>query len=71
MELFDITKQNISLQIDNILEREEWMRENKLIEESIILIGPSGARKSTVAEILKNITGMPRLCIKCKYFLFY
>lgn len=36
---------------------------NKLFEESIILIGPSGAGKSEVAEILRKITGMPRICL--------
>lgn len=35
----------------------------KLYEESIILIGPSRAEKSTVAEELKKKTGMQRLCL--------
>lgn len=35
----------------------------KLYDESIILIGPSGTGKSTVAEELRKKTNMPRLCL--------
>lgn len=37
--------------------------DKKLYKESIILIGSSGAGKSTVAEELHKITNMPRLCL--------
>ena len=36
---------------------------NKVYEDSIILIGPSHAGKSTIAELLKEKTGMRRICL--------
>lgn len=39
------------------------MKEDRLYNESILLIGASGAGKSTVAEELHNITGMPRVSL--------
>lgn len=36
---------------------------NRTYDDSILLIGPSGVGKSTVAERLKKKTGMPRLCL--------
>lgn len=50
---------------DNITKNIEHANKsnNRLYDESILLIGPSGTGKSTVAEELKRITGMPRLCL--------
>ena len=51
----------------SIKEHQEFSNINKnskkLYEESIILIGPSGTGKSTVAEELRKKTGMQRLCL--------